>query len=103
MDDIKADVDMDASPGEYEMPSYRRWLNGYPKRTDAEVEELKKSAQFINDIMKSDKKISDRRCGNCLKYEECQDEGVFDDDPGFDFCSNYEDVGYPNDDNNEKY
>lgn len=40
-------------------------------------------------------------CANCRKYEECRAKGVFDEDPGFDFCVNYEDVSYPDDDNDE--
>lgn len=49
--------------------------------------------------MKINRQINECHCYNCRKYEECQTKGVFDDDPGFDFCVNYEDVSYPDDDN----
>ena len=52
--------------------------------------------------MKINRQINECHCYNCRKYEECQTKGVFDDDPGFDFCVNYEDVSYPDDDNDEK-
>lgn len=51
--------------------------------------------------MKTNRLINECHCYNCRKYEECQTKGVFDDDPGFDFCVNYEDVSYPDDDNDE--
>lgn len=51
--------------------------------------------------MKINRPIIECRCDNCKKYEECQSKGVFDDDLGFDFCFNYEDVSYSNDDNNK--
>ena len=49
--------------------------------------------------MKINRQINECYCANCRKYEECQAKGLFDDDPGFDFCVNYEDVSYPDDDN----
>lgn len=53
--------------------------------------------------MKTNRQINECHCDNCRKYEECQAKGVFDDDPGFDFCVNYEDVSYPDepDDKND--
>lgn len=51
--------------------------------------------------MKILRMINECCCGNCRKYEECRAKGVFDDDPGFDFCVNYEDVSYHNDYNDE--
>ena len=54
-----------------------------------------------NRTMKINRQINECHCYNCRKYEECQTKGVFDDDPGFDFCVNYEDVSYPDDDNDE--
>lgn len=51
--------------------------------------------------MKTNRPINECHCYNCRKYEECRAKGVFDDDPGFDFCVNYEDVSYPDDDNDE--
>ena len=45
--------------------------------------------------MKINRQINECYCANCRKYE------VFDEDPGFDFCVNYEDVSYPDDDNDE--
>lgn len=51
--------------------------------------------------MKVNRPINDCYCGNCRKYEECQAKGIFDNDPGFDFCINYEDETYPDDDNDE--
>lgn len=50
-----------------------------------------------NRTMKINRQINECHCYNCRKYEECQTKGVFDDDPGFDFCVNYEDVSYPDD------
>lgn len=52
--------------------------------------------------MKINRPINECHCYNCRKYEECEAKGVFDDDPGFDFCVNYEDVSYPDDDNNDE-
>lgn len=52
--------------------------------------------------MKINRQINECYCANCRKYEECRAKGVFDEDPGFDFCVNYEDVSYPDDDNDEK-
>lgn len=40
--------------------------------------------------MKINRQINECHCYNCRKYEECQTKGVFDDDPGFDFCVNYD-------------
>lgn len=51
--------------------------------------------------MKINRPINECHCYNCRKYEECQAKGIFDDNPGFDFCVNYEDVSYPDDDNDE--
>lgn len=44
--------------------------------------------------MKVNRPINDCFCYNCCKYEECKEKGIFDDDPGFDFCINYEDESY---------
>lgn len=41
--------------------------------------------------MKINRQINECHCDNCRKYEECQAKGVFDDDPGFDFCEFKED------------
>ncbi len=38
--------------------------------------------------MKTNRQINECHCDNCRKYEECRAKGVFDDDPGFDFCVN---------------
>ena len=51
--------------------------------------------------MKTNRLINECHCDNCRKYEECKSKGIFDDDPGFDFCVNYEDVSYPDDDNDK--
>ena len=51
--------------------------------------------------MKINRQINECYCANCRKYEECRAKGVFDEDAGFDFCVNYEDVSYPDDDNDE--
>lgn len=51
--------------------------------------------------MKINRLINECHCDNCRKYEECQAKGIFDDNPGFDFCVNYEDVSYPDDDNDK--
>lgn len=51
--------------------------------------------------MKINRPIIECRCSNCRKYEECKSKGIFDDNPDFDFCVNYEDVSYPDDDNDE--
>lgn len=42
--------------------------------------------------------INECRCDNCLKNEECQEKGVFEEDTGFDFCINYEDGTYTEND-----
>lgn len=39
-------------------------------------------------------------CETCRNYEECESTGVFDDDPGFDFCVNYE--SYPDESDNDE-
>ena len=52
--------------------------------------------------MKINRHMNECHCDNCRKYEERRAQGLFDADPGFDFCVNYEDVSYPdeyNDDN----
>ena len=51
--------------------------------------------------MKINRPINDAYCYNCRKYEECQIKGIFDDYPHLDFCINYEDESYPDDDNDE--
>lgn len=52
--------------------------------------------------MKINRQINECHCYNCRKYEECQTKGVFDDDPGFDFCVNYEDVSYPDESDDDE-
>lgn len=49
--------------------------------------------------MKINRPITECRCENCRKYDECVAEGILDYDTGFDFCANYEDESYPDDDN----
>ncbi len=51
--------------------------------------------------MKINRPINECHCYNCRKYEECEAKGLFDDDPGLDFCVNYEDVSYPDKSDND--
>lgn len=51
--------------------------------------------------MKINRPINECFCHNCRKFEECQAKGVFDDHPNLDFCINYEDESYPDDDNRD--
>ena len=52
--------------------------------------------------MKINRPINDCYCYNCRKYEQCRDEEMFDEirDLIY-FCVDYEDVSYPDDDNDE--
>ena len=61
--------------------------------------ELKRNER--KEKMKINRPIIECRCSNCRKYEECKSKGIFDDNPDFDFCVNYEDVSYPDDDNDK--
>lgn len=51
--------------------------------------------------MKINRPVNERYCYNCRKFEDCKSKGVFDEDPFFNFCENYEDVSYTDDDNDE--
>ena len=52
--------------------------------------------------MKTNRPINDCYCYNCRKYAQCRDEGMFDEGRDIiDFCVDYEDVSYPDDDNDE--
>lgn len=51
--------------------------------------------------MKVNIQIGEYHCYNYRKYKECEAKGVFNDNPYFDFCVNYEDVSDPDDDNDE--
>lgn len=43
--------------------------------------------------MKTNRPINDCYCYNCRKYEQCRDEGMFDEGRDIiDFCVDYEDV-----------
>lgn len=50
--------------------------------------------------MKTNRQINECRCDNCRKYEACLNAGIFDEDRGTDFCINYEDETYNDDENN---
>ena len=55
-----------------------------------------------NRTMKTNRPINDCYCYNCRKYEQCRDEGMFDEGRDIiDFCVNCEDVSYPDDNNDE--
>ena len=51
--------------------------------------------------MKVNRPINDCHCDNWRKFVECYDKGIFFDNPDIDFCINYEDETYPDDDDNE--
>ena len=51
--------------------------------------------------MKINRPVNERYCYNCRKFEDCKSKGVFDEDPFFNFCVNYEDVSYTDDDNDK--
>nr|DAS26561.1 MAG TPA: hypothetical protein [Caudoviricetes sp.] len=50
--------------------------------------------------MKTNRPINECHCDNCRGYEECRAKGIFE-DADIDFCVNYEDVSYPDDDNDK--
>ena len=92
-------------------PCDEEWVRSYAADKLLGIQMIDKgcaNAEYIirlrkekNRTMKINRQINECHCYNCRKYEECQTKGVFDDDPGFDFCVNYEDVSYPDDDNDE--
>ena len=49
--------------------------------------------------MKVNRPINECHCWNCKHFQECEDKGVFDDFDGFDFCCNYEDIDYQDNEN----
>lgn len=51
--------------------------------------------------MKVNRPIDDCRCWNCRNFAKCDEDGVFDENSELDFCINYEDETYPDDDNDE--
>lgn len=52
--------------------------------------------------MKVNRMINDCYCDNCRKYEECRASGLFDEERGMDFCIDYEDETYPDDESNDE-
>ncbi len=50
--------------------------------------------------MKINRPVNECHCYNCRRYEECEANGIFDGDIGVDFCINYEDDTYPDNDEN---
>lgn len=90
-------------------PCDEEWVRSYAADKLLGIQMIDKDARMPNissdyaknRTMKINRQINECHCYNCRKYEECQTKGVFDDDPGFDFCVNYEDVSYPDDDNDE--
>lgn len=52
--------------------------------------------------MKINRQINDCYCYNCRKYEQCRDGGAFAEGRDLiDFCVDYEDESYPDDDNDD--
>lgn len=67
---------------------YRMLGNGW---TVEVIKHILSFGEWVNcEKMKVNIPINECRCDNCLKYEECQEKGIFDEDTGFDFCINYE-------------
>lgn len=49
--------------------------------------------------MKVNRPINECHCWNCKHCQECEDNGVFDDFYGIDFCCKYEDIDYQDEEN----
>ena len=51
--------------------------------------------------MKVNRPVNECHCWKCKHCQECEDNGVFRDNPDIVFCINYEDETYSDDDDNE--
>lgn len=56
-----------------------------------------------NETMKVNRPINDCSCWNCKQYQKCNDDGVFLDNPDIDFCINYEDESWSDEDDDSYY